>query len=178
MNLFQKFVVSGFIVFQLLTMIRVHLPLGESKFFYSLYRPIDAYLSSFSLYQDWMMFAPNPSRTEVYVTAEVEFDNGVKDTFSFPKPWELSIAQKYVNGERIRKFISEGVRRDENSWMWPDTARFVLRQLKAKHFDKIPLKVHLYRHWYDTPDLRQVFHPQAETVKDYARYRFYTYEVL
>src|SRR5690349_24771326 len=99
-------------------MVRVHLPLNDSKFFYKLFRPIDTYLSAFSLYQDWMMFAPNPSRTEVYITAEVEFENGVKDTFSFPKPWEMLIGQKYVNGERLRKFVSEGVRKDQNSWMW------------------------------------------------------------
>src|SRR5687768_9930957 len=104
-SLFKKVLISCFIIFQFMTMVRVHLPVFDSKFFYKIYRPVDFYLSSFSLYQDWMMFAPNPSRNEYYFTAEVEFDNGTKDTFSFPKPWELTIGQKYLDGERIRKFL-------------------------------------------------------------------------
>lgn len=174
----RKILISAFIVFNFLTMIRVHLPLNDSKFFSTLYRPIDSYLSFFSLYQDWLMFAPNPNRTNAYVSAEVVFSDGTKDSYSFPRPGELSLAEKYSHGERLRKFVTEGVRRDDNSWMWPDTARFVLRQMREKHFDKIPAKVHLYRHWNETADLSEYFRPHTNPIKNYESYRFYTHEVI
>jgi hypothetical protein len=158
-------------------MIRVFMPL-ESPFVSAIYKPVDTYLSFFSLYQDWLMFAPNPSRLNGYVSAEVEFDDGTKDTYSFPKPDELNFVQKYVYGEKLRKFISEGVRKDENSWMWPDTAKFVLRQMKSKHFSRLPVKVHLYRHWNETADIREEVRPHLQGIPKYDSYRFYTYEVI
>lgn len=173
----KKTFISCFILLNLLAMVRIHLPL-DNKFFSSVYRPVDAYLSFFSIYQDWLMFAPNPTRLNVYITAEVEFEDGTKDVFAFPKPSEMNIFQKYVNGERYRKIVSEAIRNDSHSWMWPDTARFALRKLREKHFNKIPLKVHLSRHWSETPDLDKKFIPHQTRLKDFKNYRFYTYEVI
>ena len=124
------------------------------------------------------MFAPNPNRTNVYLSAEVEFADGSRETYVFPKPREFSFSQKYAYGERLRKYLTEGVRKDENSWMWPDTAKFVLREMKEKHFRKIPERVHLYRHWNETAELTEYFRPHQETMKNYDVYRFYTHEVL
>lgn len=124
------------------------------------------------------MFAPNPSRMNVFVSAVVEFEDGTRATYSFPRPGELTLLQKYVYGEKLRKFVTEGLRKDENAWMWPDASKFVLRQMRDKHFDKIPRKVHLYRHWHETADLKESFQPHLQKINNYHAYRFYTHEVI
>ncbi len=160
-----------------MAMVRIHLPVQHS-FFKTLYRPVDAYLSFFSIYQDWLMFAPNPARTSYHLTAQVEFDDGSTDSYSFPKTSDLTFAQRYSYGERYRKIISEAIRKDSHKWMWPDTARFALRKLKERNFSKVPMRVHLYRHWYETPDWNARFVPHRTKSPKYSNYKFYTYKVI
>lgn len=124
------------------------------------------------------MFAPNPTRLNIFIKADVEFEDGSKDSYVFPRPSEMNIFEKYVSGERYRKIISEAIRNDSHNWMWPDTAKFALRKMREKHYNKIPLKVHLSRHWSETPDMSVEFRPHGEKIKDFKAYRFYTYEVI
>lgn len=177
MTRLKKILISTFIVFNFMIMARVHLPI-EEKFFSSMYQPVDTYLRFFSTFQDWFMFAPNPSRTNYELSAEVEFTDGTKDTWDFPRTSDLSIVGKYVYGERYRKFISEGVRKDENSYMWKDTARFALRKMGDTHFDKVPKRVHLIRHWEDVPLLSESFRTHGTKPPKMNSYRFFTHEVL
>ncbi len=177
MSKIKKVVISLFIIFNLMTMIRVHLPL-QNRFFSKIYIPIDFYLSFFSIYQDWMMFAPDPMRSSVHVRAEVEFDDGSKSHYTFPQNKDLNIFQKYAYGEKFRKIVSDGIRKDSNSFLWRDTAKFVLRNLKNENYYKIPLKVHLVRFWDEVPNLEKEFRLHTYTSKKFNQYRFYTYEVL
>jgi hypothetical protein len=177
MSLPRKLFITLFIVFNFLIMFRVHLPL-DSKYFSTLYRPIDSYLSFFSIYQDWFMFAPNPSKLNLYITAEVEFDDGSKDIYEFERNSMGSLSQKYISGERYRKFTSESLRKDKNSYLWKDAAKFALRKLKNKSFSKIPLKVHLTRHWDEIPNMEKEFRPHLSKSTNYQSFKFYTYEVL
>lgn len=153
------------------------MPLNE-KFFSTLYRPVDTYLSFFSLYQDWMMFAPNPGKVNIFMTADVEFSDGTQGTYKFPDPTEMSIYEKYSSGEKFRKIISEGIRKDSNQFMWQDTAKFALRQLRSESFSKIPIKVHLNRHWDEIPNIKKKFRSHHIVNNQYVKYTFYTYEVL
>lgn len=123
------------------------------------------------------MFSPNPARTNVHLTAEVEFDDGTTDTYSYPDSAKMSLAEKYTSGERYR-VISEAIRKDVNSFLWPDAAKFALRKLKDTNFQKIPMKVHLYRHWNIIPDMDKEFIPHLTKTKSYSKYKFYTHEVL
>lgn len=173
----KKFFISAFIVFNFLIMARVHLPL-DVKFFSSLYVPVDTYTRFFSTFQDWMMFAPNPSRTNYELSAEIEFTDGSRDSWFFPKASELSIVGKYLYGERYRKFISEGVRKNENNFMWKDTARFALRKIGENHYNKIPSKVHLYRHWEDVPLLSDGMRTHGTRPDKLSKFRFFTHEVM
>lgn len=172
----KKILITGFIIFNILAMIRVHLPINSS-FFQALYRPVDTYLSFFSLYQSWTMFSPEPSRTNAYLTAEVFFDDKSKETFVFPRSSEMSLFQKYVNGERFR-VLSEAIRRDENSFLWRDAAKFALRKVGKTQFHKIPIKVELIRHWNTIPEMEKKFQKHKEHISEYQSHKFYTYEVL
>ena len=150
----------------------------EYKFFLFVYKPIDSYLSFFSIYQDWMMFAPDPGRVNSSIDAQVEFDDGTTEMYSFPISAEMSLVGKYMRGEKIRKIISEGIRKDSHSFLWRDTAKYVLRELKEKNFNKIPLKVHLIRLWDYIPDYDKEFRLHSEAPKKFQQFRFYTYEVI
>ena len=176
MSMKKKVLVSAFILLNFLTMLRIYLP-EESKFFQTVYRPVDSYLSFFSLYQTWRMFSPNPSRTNSFITAKVHFDDETTSTYVFPKSSEMSLFQKYKSGERFRVF-SEVVRKDENSFLWRDSARFALRKLRSTSYNKIPLKVELIRHWDVIPDMDKEFRSHKSNKSDYQNYKFYTYEVI
>ncbi len=176
MSLVRRIIVTVFILFNFLTFFRVFMPL-DTVFFQSIYRPIDSYLSFFSIYQDWLMFAPDPSKINSYITGEVEFEDGSKDTYTFPRSEEMSLLEKYQNGEKYRKILSEGVRKDSNQFMWKDTAKFVLKKLKDKHGYKLPLRVKLYRHWDEIKNLSVEFRPVKQKPQTFQSYNFFTYEV-
>lgn len=172
----KKILITGFILFNILGMMRVHLPF-DNGLVRSLYRPVDPYLSFFSIYQSWNMFAPDPSRSQAYISAEVEFDDGSKDTYVFPRASEMGLIQKYVNGERYR-VITDNIRNDNNGFMWQDTAKFALRKLRDRNFHKVPMRVDLVRHWDDIPDVTKEFRPHLSKVQTYKKYKFFTHEVF
>jgi hypothetical protein len=124
------------------------------------------------------MFAPNPNRTNLEVSAMVEFEDGTQDVYHFPRSYEMNVLGKYVNGEKFRKFTTEGVSRDSNSFMWKDTAIYAVRKLGETHFDKIPIRVHLYRHWEDIPLLSQGFRTHGTRPGPMQSFKFYTHEVI
>ncbi len=177
MSKLKKLMISLFIIFNLMAMIRVHLPL-QNRSISTIYKPIDFYLSFFSIYQDWMMFAPDPMRNSVHIKAEVEFDDGSRAHYIFPQNKNLNIFQKYAYGEKFRKIVSDGIRKDSNSFLWRDTAKFVLRKLKDDNYYKIPLRVHLIRFWDEVPNLNKEFRLHSFSSKKFNQFRFYTYEVL
>lgn len=177
MSRYSKVIISIFIIFNFMCMVRIHLPVN-TKFFSSIYMPVDHYLRFFSIFQDWLMFAPNPNRTNLEISATVEFEDGTQDVYHFPRPYELSFIGKYMYGEKYRKFTSEGVSRDSNKFMWKDTALFALRKMGETRFDKVPKSVHLYRHWEDIPLLSEDFRTHGTRAGQMQRFKFYTHEVL
>jgi hypothetical protein len=177
MSHYKKILISFFIFFNLLCMLRIHLPL-ETKFFSTIYKPVDFYLSFFSIYQDWMMFAKNPSRSNSFLTADVEFIDGTFQTFHFPKSSDLTHFEKYKYGERFRKIISESVIMPNKKFLLKDVARFALRKLKTSHSNKIPKKVYLKKHFFLTPLMSDEFIPHQSTKYDYHVTTIYTHEVI
>lgn len=178
MSYIKKIFVSAFIVLNFLAMFRTHVPLDTSRFFSTLYKPVDTYLSFFSIYQDWMMFAPNPTKLNLILTAEIEFEDGTRDTYHFPDSGKMNFVGKYSGGEKYRKIVTEGIRKDSNQWMWKDVAKFALRKVGERNLDKIPLRVHLTRRWADTPSLTERFVTHAEQFTHTQSHTFFTYEVI
>lgn len=173
----KKILISLFLVINFLAMVRIHLPMDKQLFVW-MYRPVDKYLSFFSIYQDWMMFAPVPNRGNIYLSAQVEFIDGTKEDYVFPRTSQLSLGEKYDYGERYRKITTEGIRRDDFKFMWPDTAKFVLKKMKEKTGHKLPLRVHLVRNWEIVPDIKAQFRKHGEHASQYQQFKFYTHEVL
>jgi hypothetical protein len=177
MSWMKKKLIIFFIILNFLTMIRTHLPL-ENKFWGMVYKPIDSYLTFFSIYQDWMMFAPDPGKFNNYITAEVDFFDGSKDTYTFPRGSQLSIREKYQYGEKFRKFLAGNFHEEGMNFLWEDSAKFALRKMKEKSFEKIPMQVRLVRYWDEIPDLKKEFRKHMSASAKFQKYTFYTYEVI
>lgn len=177
MSQFKKYLISAFILINFLGMLKFQLP-SDSKFISALYYPVDKYLSFFSIYQDWMMFAPNPNRQNVYLTAQVEFLDGTTESYIFPGHKGTSLNERDAYNERFRKITVEGINSNKKSFLWRDAAKFVLRKVKDNNYSKIPLKVHLFRHWEFIPDMEKEFRPHGTFAKNYETFKFYSYEVI
>jgi len=165
--------ITVFILFHFLVMARSILPL-EYSFFSNLYRPIDSYLSFFSIYQDWMMFAPNPSREEIFFRAIIEFNDKSKVSFSFTEESDHFWSGR-LKREKIRKLMSSLAVNEKNL---ESLARFALRKVGKSNYRKIPLKVFLYKDSYITPDLEDKFISYNNHKNLSATELIYTYEVM
>lgn len=177
MKRFKKIGANVFIVFVFMTMIRTHLPM-KTKFFQTIFKPIDALEASIGTNQSWLMFSPNPSRMDAYVIGDVEYEDGSKDTFDFHKGIGMSMLNKYLYGEKYRKYTAEHLRADDKKFLWDDATKFVLWKLKEKNNYKIPKKVSLTRYWDEIPTWDQKFIKHKDFREQYKSFVFHTKEVL
>lgn len=177
MKLIKKVGANLFIVFLLMTMIKTHLPMN-TRFFHFIYQPVFYLEAMVGISQTWFMFSPNPSRTDAYVLGEVEYEDGSKDVFDFHKGIGMSMLNKYLYGEKYRKFASEHLRTDKKKYLWDDASKFVLHKLKEKNNFKLPKKVSLIRFWDRIPNWDTKFIKHKEFRHQYNSYTFYTKEVL
>jgi len=116
-----------------------------------LVRALDRWLApamlASGLWQSWDMFAPDPLAVDVSVEAEVHRADGSRTTWEFPRMETLGYLERYRR-ERFRKW-RERVRLDAYAIVWPDTARFVARQLSRP---EAPARsVELRRRWTPIP---------------------------
>lgn len=176
MNTWKKLLIGVFIGLNFLAMARTFMPL-EKAVVGKIYEPVDHYLSFFSIYQSWNMFSPNPARVDAHISAEVEFDDGSRDVYYFPDSRSLSLSEKYRFGERFRVLL-ETARQDDNSYLWKDLAKFALRKLRSSNYNKIPMKVHLYRHWSEIPHVKEKFISRSSRIEANNSFKFFTHEVL
>lgn len=128
------------------------------------------YLTSTGFWQYWDMFAPNPSNIDVWVDAEIDYEDGTSGIRRYPRMYDLSIPEKYLK-ERYRKFL-ERAHLEENRWLWPTFAqRMALEAFEAT--GKMPREVRLRRHWRRIPDPAR----RAELQEDYNVFIYYTHIV-
>jgi hypothetical protein len=176
MSKLKKYLITGFILFNFMMMIRAQIDDSKpmARFFYT---PVTHFQNYFSLWRGWKMFAPNPLRTNSWVEARIITD---KDDlkYSFPGPQKGSLFQRYLIGERFRKYIVEGVRLDKNSHLWPDAAKYVYRKFNAKYPEKNVKEIKLIRKWREIPKWHHMFidHRTESNIK-FNYYTFYTYKV-
>ena len=168
----KKIFANTFIVIVLMMMIRPHLPM-KTKFFSMIYQPILKIERSIGTNQTWTMFSPNPSKLDAYVVGVVDYQDGSRDSYDFNKKFELNIIQKYLYGEKYRKFTSEHLRADKKSFLWSDGADFAVKKLSEKNPGKIPRKVTLTRYWSKTPDWNKYFIKHGEPKSKYSSFVFY-----
>lgn len=130
--------------------------------------PVRLYALTTGFWQYWDMFAPNPAHTDFYGTAEIEYRDGTKAHYAYPRVYSFAIPVKYFK-ERYRKYY-ERAHLESNNYLWPS---FAQRIAAKNYFDQNnpPVKVKLVRHWLPIS-------PPGEPEKTtYNTYEYYTHAV-
>ncbi len=130
--------------------------------------PVRAYLFTTGFWQYWDMFAPNPSQRDFYGDAIVEYANGKKETYQYPRMYLLPIMEKYP-AERYRKFY-ERAHLEQNPFIWSVFAQRIARVMD-KYQGNPPKLVRLRRNW------RDVAAPGKPQIKEYSSYEYFRYQV-
>ena len=126
--------ISAFLLFHLIVIVSGAIPadfflvnaLHAKGFLTAFTDGLAPYAKTEGLQVGWSMFAPNPSRDNTYIDAEITYRNGRKQVWSFPQMQELGYFDRYMK-ERYRKFAEERLWVKENSALWPDATRYIAR---------------------------------------------------
>ena len=94
--------------------------------------------------QGWTMFAPNPTKLDVYVQVVADYGNGTQRSWNFPRPSQEGYIERY-QAERMRKMI-ENAQASSAERMWPFLARYAAIQSDSGAPGTYPMTVHLIRH--------------------------------
>ena len=138
---------SAFILFHLLAITAWSLH-SDSPLVQNFTNAIRPYMLWTGLFQNWDMFAPDPSKLNCNMGAVVEYRDGTRSLWSFPKMESRGIVDKYFR-ERWRKYANDNLRLDPNAALWPDAARYVARQNYRPA--NPPVAVSLIRYWSEVP---------------------------
>lgn len=126
------------------------------------------------LWQGWDMFAPDPLSIDISVEGEVLLRDGTSVTWVFPRMETLGYLERYRK-ERFRKW-RERVRLDAYALVWPDTARFVARQVSRP--ENPARLVQLLRRWEPIPPPVGPWLPARRSAAVLTHeYRFFTHAV-
>jgi hypothetical protein len=106
------------------------------------YRPAFQWLG---LWQGWDMFAPQPRDEDIYVSAEIYFADGTKETRALTRMIEMPYLERYSK-ERWRKFFNDNLRLDANKSMWEPGAAWIAREAAASSGREVD-RVELVRSW-------------------------------
>jgi len=142
-----RIALSAFILLNLFGMVSWCVPM-ESPLVVACRNVVKPYVLFTGLFQKWDMFAPEPSRLNCYVGAQIVYRDGHNSLWTFPRMENLGIVDKYFK-ERFRKFANDNLRLDTNSALWPDAARYIARLHNSAA--NPPVAVNLIRYWSEVP---------------------------
>ena len=135
---------------------------------------VDPFLDTSGLWQgDWRLFAPEPRKINVTVSARFIGD-GVSLEWNSPDWRELSVPEKFFF-VRHTKFY-DALRLDENQGAWKAFAEYRLRQLPPTVREGV-VRVDLIRSWKETPNPNQQWIPAGTNIRTDQSFVFFTREV-
>ncbi len=103
-------------------------------------------LRATGLAQDWDMFAPDPARRTLYLSARVSYDDGTEVDWWPPESGRAIGAYRSYRWRKLATALQDEAHRET---LWPSLARW-LGQTHAVEA-KVPVAVTLFRHWAPTP---------------------------
>jgi hypothetical protein len=110
--------------------------------------PTRAVFNYLGLWQEFSVFGPHPRKKNIHVTALVTYEDGKKSEWAFRRIEQCNYWEKMF-GERMRKFSIEYLAWDNNAFLRPDFARFLVREQNKQGLR--PKQIQLVKHWADTP---------------------------
>jgi hypothetical protein len=171
----KRLLINGFILLNLTMMLHYHVD-QNNPLMRLIFTPSEFVQDTFSIWRGWKMFAPNPQRLNAYIDAQITLEDGSIKKWKFPHP-EKDLWKKYLNGERYRKFIIDGIRLDKHSYLWADVSRYILRDFQIKNPTQKPREIALIRHWQKIPNWNKIFIPHySHLALKYKSYTFFKYK--
>lgn len=132
------------------------------------WKPFRFYMNTAGVWQYWDMFAPNPSNSDFWGDAYVEYRDGTKKRYPYYRIYDMPIPIKYYR-ERFRKFFERaGV--DQFRFIWPTFAQRVALEMDTMPGNP-PVRVRLWRH------LQRVSAPGKPMPKGYEDFEYFVYDV-
>jgi hypothetical protein len=144
--LYKRAAISTFLIVHLLALMAYNMPPCSIKT--SLYNFSVAYLHPLGLWQNWSMFAPDPSKYTVMLEALAIDKNGQTYNFAFPRMTDYTVLDG-VTKARHPKFTSY-LNGEDFEVMREVGARHVVRQLRIPP-EAFPVAVELQFVVRDTP---------------------------
>lgn len=146
----RKSVINCFLVCWLLALVIDAAP-DMGSWHRQLRTHLDAYLDVTGLWQgNWQLFAPEPDKINVAISANVTFPDGQEVAWESPKWRTLSTWDRFLRFREAEFW--DNVRKDESSCVWPTLADYLGRQIKhPEQPDLAPSKIVLTRHWVLIP---------------------------
>ncbi len=130
--------------------------------------PMVYYAGPTGFWQFWDMFSPNPASVDLYLEADVLYQDGTKKRFKFPRIYTMSIPAKYVK-ERYRKFY-ENANQDDQAFIRPSVAQRIALESTSDP-KNLPVQVSLIR-FFDV-----VEPPGKPWNPAYSEVRYFTHQV-
>lgn len=114
----------------------------HSSLFVPLIRP---YVCYFGFWNQWLMFS-HPKTFNIYLTANVSFDDGRVVVWNFPRMEKLDVVSRALQA-RYRQWAHDYVNEGEYTLVRSDACRFIARQVSDAKASSRPVRVELIRHW-------------------------------
>lgn len=104
------------------------------------------YLRATGLAQDWDVFAPDPARRTLYVSARIDFADGTAVDWRPPQGGRLIGPYRFYRWRKLATALQDDAYRET---LWPSVARWLV----DTHADngRRPATVTFIRHWAPTP---------------------------
>ena len=134
--------------------------------------PLYAYLFTTGFWQYWDMFAPDPSQSDLWVDAEVEYLDGTKKAFDYPHIKQLSLPEKFIY-ERHRKFTERAPTESLQFHYLRAPFGQAIATKCATDPNNPPVFVRMTRHFLDVPRHDKPMGPEPP----YLKYTYFTYVV-
>jgi len=177
MNKLKRYGINLFILINLMMMARAQFD-DKAPLINFIYKPITFVQNYLSLWRGWNMFAPNPLRTNQYIDAKIVYKDGTHKIWNFPRPSSQDLFNRYMWGERFRKYTSDALRLDSKQFLWKDGAKFVLKKVLQENNSKKPIEIILRRRWLQIPNWNKSFIPhRSEPKQEYNTFEYYHYKV-
>jgi hypothetical protein len=173
----KKFAVASFVFVNVSMIVLGSLPDRSTlcRKFMNLLQP---YQNLFGLSQAWNMFSPNPSSKNSYVEAEIIFTDNSVEHWTLPRPTQMDWKEKFLGGERFRKFTQEHLLSRKRNGLLRDLGRFAAGDIEAiesqgRHREISEIK--FFEYWSLVPKPEKQFIPHGQLTQNYTKSALYTY---
>ena len=176
-SLLKKTLVSAFIFLNVSIIVLDSLP-DKSVVAQKYLALVNHYQTAIGLDQAWSMFAPIPGGVNSYIDAEITFKDGSKEKWTFPRPSQIKDMDKFLAGERYRKYAQENLIPMERSEVWFDLSHYVAREvnrIEESGRKRTLVDIQFFKHTNLVQAPSKVFVPHGQLATKYETQAVFNY---